>query len=59
MRWIAALAIWLLLGASARADDWGAKRDPFDPGVVSRYKAILAKNPHDGDALRRLVALYK
>ncbi|HWN69783.1 MAG TPA: tetratricopeptide repeat protein, partial [Haliangium sp.] len=39
-------------------DDWSVRRDPFDPAVVSRYKAILAKNPADQAALRKLVALY-
>ncbi len=57
MRWVAALAICLLF-TSARAD-WGARRDPFDPGVVSRYKAILARDPYDDGALRQLAALYK
>jgi tetratricopeptide (TPR) repeat protein len=39
-------------------DDWSVRRDPFDPQVVARYKAILAKNPADQSALRKLVALY-
>ena len=58
MRWLAALAICALVSTSARAD-WGARRDPFDVGVVQRLKAILARNPHDGGALRQLVAMYK
>jgi tetratricopeptide (TPR) repeat protein len=44
--------------ALAQGDDWSVRRDPFDPAVVSRYKAILAKNPADQSALRKLVALY-
>jgi cellulose synthase operon protein C len=44
--------------ALAQGDDWSVRRDPFDPAVVSRYKAILAKNPADQTALRKLVALY-
>ena len=59
MRWLAALALWLALSASARAGDWGAHRDPFDPVVVARYEAILAHDPHDERALRELLALYK
>src|SRR5439155_380782 len=47
------------LTATARADDWGARRDPFDPLVVSRYKAILARDPHDDGALHRLLELYQ
>jgi tetratricopeptide (TPR) repeat protein len=39
-------------------DDWDVRRDPFDRQVVARYKAILAKNPSDQGALRKLVALY-
>ena len=58
MRWIAAVALCLLASARARAD-WGPRRDPFDPAVVSRYKAILAHDPHDEHALRRLVAMYR
>src|SRR5438093_11509376 len=57
MRWVAAVAI-CLLSVGARAD-WGPRRDPFDPRVVQRYMASLAKDPHDEGALRQLVALYK
>src|SRR5690242_9524778 len=59
MRWIAAAVVCLVLAANARAQDWGAHRDPFDPAVVRRYEAILAKNPHDTSALRQLVELYR
>src|SRR4029079_15031007 len=46
--------------ASAQPNDWGpVVRDKFDKGVVAKYKGILAKSPHDGDALNRLVAMYK
>lgn len=58
MRWVAALAIGLVLSASARAD-WGARRDPFDPGVVKRWKAVLARDPYDAGALRQLVGMYR
>ena len=47
-----------LVCASARADDWGVKRDPFDRAVIARYKAILTAFPHD-TALTQLTALYK
>ncbi len=43
----------------ASADDWGVTRDPFDKNVIARYKAILAKNPHDGSALAKLLEMYK
>lgn len=57
---LALLAICLIVtSASAQPGDWGAKRDPFDAVTVSRYKAILVKNPHDEAALRELVSLYK
>src|SRR5258705_4762282 len=58
-RALAVLAIWLAGSVSARADDWAVKRDPFDPVVVRRYKEILARDPHDGDALRKLADLYR
>jgi predicted Zn-dependent protease len=57
---LALLAICVIATtASAQPADWGAKRDPFDAITVSRYKAILVKNPHDEGALRELVSLYK
>jgi tetratricopeptide (TPR) repeat protein len=58
MRWLAVVAICLAISARARAEDWTTRRDPFDAGVVRRYKAILARNPHDS-ALGELVALYR
>lgn len=57
MRWVALLTICVTC-AIARADDWGVKRDPFDRVVIARYKAILAKQPHD-PVLAPLTALYK
>jgi tetratricopeptide (TPR) repeat protein len=58
-----ALVLAFCLATPARADaqnaDWGVTRDPFDPGVVRRYKQILARDPHDAGALRDLVGLYK
>src|SRR5262249_31410465 len=59
MRWLAAAAVCLVVAAGARADDWTPRRDPFDPGVVRRYKEILARDPHDDGALRQPVALYQ
>ncbi|HEY5950157.1 MAG TPA: tetratricopeptide repeat protein [Kofleriaceae bacterium] len=35
------------------------RRDPFDAAVVRRYKAILARDPHDARALGELVTLYR
>ncbi len=46
-------------GEARAQDDWDVKRDPFDKRLVGRYKAMLKKNPHDADALRKLVTLYK
>jgi len=45
--------------AFAQPADWGVKRDPFDKTVVARYKAILAKNPHDAQALAKLLEMYR
>jgi tetratricopeptide (TPR) repeat protein len=60
MRLVAVMvAFCLAISAHAGADDWGVRRDPFDLGVVKRYKAILAKDPHDAGALRELVGMYK
>ena len=57
------LVLALALGgvvAPVRADpDWTVRRDPFDPAVIARYKAILARDPHDPDALAKLVELYR
>ncbi|MCE9580546.1 MAG: HEAT repeat domain-containing protein [Deltaproteobacteria bacterium] len=41
------------------ADDWEVTRDPFDRTVIARYKAILARNPHDAGALAKLLELYR
>src|SRR3954471_19112356 len=46
-------------GLSAAPDDWGVTRDPFDKNVIARYKAILARNPHDASALAKLLEMYK
>ena len=60
MRWIAVVALCLAVAPRARADDdWTVRRDPFDAGVVRKYKAILARDPHDAGALRELVAMYR
>jgi tetratricopeptide (TPR) repeat protein len=53
------LAFCLALSARADAQDWSVHRDPFDASVVRRYKAILARDPHDVGALRELVGMYK
>jgi tetratricopeptide (TPR) repeat protein len=46
--------------AIAQPDDWGnVKRDPFDKGVIAKYKGILARSPHDGTALTKLVSMYR
>ncbi|WP_199350892.1 tetratricopeptide repeat protein [Haliangium ochraceum] len=49
----------MLPPASALAQgDWSVRRDPFDRKVIARYKAILARNPGDRGALRKLIQLY-
>src|SRR5512138_1677979 len=47
------------LPALAQGGDWSVTRDPFDKTVVARYKAILAKNPHDAQALAKLLEMYR
>ena len=47
------------LPALAQPHDWGAVRNPFDPEVIARYKAILARSPHDGAALAKLLEMYR
>ncbi|HTR49232.1 MAG TPA: tetratricopeptide repeat protein, partial [Kofleriaceae bacterium] len=60
MRWIGAAVVCVLAAATpARADDWHARRAPFDPDVVRRYEAVLARDPHDASALAHLVDLYR
>ena len=59
MRWLAVVVVCVIAAATAHADDWGARRNPFDPQIVRRYKAILEKDPHDEAALRHLVELYQ
>src|SRR4051812_3923817 len=41
------------------AGDWGVKRDPFNLTDIARYKAILRGNPHDAQALAKLLELYR
>ncbi|HWU87667.1 MAG TPA: tetratricopeptide repeat protein, partial [Kofleriaceae bacterium] len=45
--------------AHAQADDWGVKRDPFDPKVIATHKRFLAGNPHDASALANLLRMYR
>ncbi len=40
-------------------DDWGVRRDPFDKGLISRYKRILSKKPSDAGALSKLMGMYR
>lgn len=57
---VALLSTVAIRAASAQPDDWGpVVRDKFDKSVAAKYKAILAKNPHDADALNRLMAMYR
>src|SRR5262245_32737175 len=45
--------------ADAQPDDWGVKRDPFDPKIIAQYKRFLAANPHDATALANLLRMYR
>ena len=54
-----ALALAPAAIASAQPADWGVQRDPFDKTVIARYKAILAKNPHDAGALAKVLEMYR
>jgi HEAT repeat protein/tetratricopeptide (TPR) repeat protein len=56
---VAVLSVGAPTVALAQAGDWGVTRDPFDKQVVARYKGILAKNPHDGTALAKLLDMYR
>ncbi len=58
VRFVAAVVAGVLVIAGTARADWGPKRDPFDRGVVARYEAILARDPHD-PALAQLAAMYK
>jgi len=52
----------LITGTAAHgqpAGDWGVKRDPFNQTDVARYKAILRGNPHEAQALAKLLELYR
>ncbi len=53
------LAMAVVTAAPARADDWSVQRDPFDRAVIGRYKAILARSPHDAGALAQMTSLYR
>ncbi|MCC6746293.1 MAG: HEAT repeat domain-containing protein [Deltaproteobacteria bacterium] len=55
------VVVLVLLGAAAtvRGDDWEVTRSPFDPRVVARYKALLARNAGDATSLSALVRLYR
>src|SRR6266850_5701537 len=57
MRWIVVVAV--LVARTAHGDDWAPTRDPFDPVVVARYRAILDRDPYDASALAKLVELYR
>ena len=61
---LAALALGLATASAPPvlaqgSGDWNVTRDPFDKTVVARYKGILAKNPHDGLALAKLLEMYR
>ncbi len=59
------VALGLLMGAGSvgsqafAQDDWGVRRDPFDKGLIGRYKRMLAGRPSDAKALGKLMAMYR
>src|SRR5262245_59746508 len=59
MRCVALVLAATLAGVPARArpTDWTVRRDPFDRGVIGRYKAILARDPYDA-ARTPVIATY-
>src|SRR4051794_13342516 len=65
MRRLPALLACALLGlaplpaTTAHAGDWGVTRNPFDPAIIARYKAILKSDPYEGTAFARLLDLYR
>jgi tetratricopeptide (TPR) repeat protein len=56
---VALVLVLLTARALAQPADWSPHRDPFDPQVVARYKQILARDPHDVNALAKLQQLYR
>ena len=57
---LATIPVTVITAAHAQpADDWGVKRDPFNPTDIARYKAILKASPHDAGALAKLLELYR
>src|SRR5262245_15247534 len=60
MRLSTVLVAWMAVAGTATAapGDWTVQRSQFDAGDIARYKALLAKDPHD-PILVRLVALYR
>ena len=40
-------------------DDWGVRRDPFDKGLIARYKRILKTKPNDAGALSKLMGMNR
>ncbi|MCP4445520.1 MAG: tetratricopeptide repeat protein [Myxococcales bacterium] len=60
------VALGLLIGAPLHSpspataqDDWGVRRDPFDKGLIKRYKSLLSRRPGDAKALGKLMAMYR
>lgn len=56
---VLALALGGLVVPAWANPDWSVRRDPFDPAVIARYKAVLARDPHDPGARAKLVELYR
>src|SRR5262249_53676431 len=42
----------------AQADDWGVKRNPFDPRLLGQWKAALEPRPDDDALLKKLWGLH-
>jgi len=52
------LLFLLILTLSSQASAWKVKRDEFNPAMIDRYKSMLAQNPDDDFAFRKLSTLY-
>ncbi len=52
------LVFLLIMLLSPGALAWKVKRDEFNPAMIDRYKSMLAQNPDDDFAFRKLSSLY-
>ena len=53
------LVFFLILTFATQALAWKVQRDEFNPAMIDRYKSMLAQNPDDDFAFRKLTLLYQ